>query len=109
APTWPTSGTRNGEVRSPPVCAYGDLLNAVAKGDFFVSTGEVLLSEVRIATDDAAAISVTAKVRNTFPLEMVEIVWGDGDQTYRKIFPSIGRRLWATAPSLNASPRPVGN
>jgi hypothetical protein len=66
---------------------YGQLLNAVAKGDFFITTGEVLLPEVNISTADPDAISVKANVINTFPLQMAEIVWGDGSETHRQIFP----------------------
>ena len=65
---------------------YGQLLDAVTKGDFFVTTGEVLLPEVNIATGDAGSIVVKAKVQNTFPLQIAEIVWGDGTETHRQIF-----------------------
>ena len=30
---------------------------------------------------------VAATIRNNFPLQMAEIVWGDGKETYRKTFP----------------------
>ena len=65
---------------------YGQLLDSVTKGDFFVTTGEVLLPQVNIEAGDAATIVVKAKVQNTFPLQMAEIVWGDGTETHRQIF-----------------------
>ncbi|MFN7992309.1 MAG: hypothetical protein U0Q18_01825 [Bryobacteraceae bacterium] len=66
---------------------YGKLLEAIARGDFFVTTGEVLLPEVRIDPGAGETIRVHARVQHTLPLEMAEIVWGDGSQTYRKIVP----------------------
>jgi len=66
---------------------YGVLLDALAKGDSFVTTGEVLLPEVRIFASAPNEIQARVRVRYTFPLKMAEIVWGDGAQTSRKIFP----------------------
>ena len=66
---------------------YGRLLDAVARGDYFVSTGEVLLPSVEVAAQGREAISVTADVSWTFPLDIAEIVWGDGTSTHRKIIP----------------------
>jgi hypothetical protein len=63
---------------------YGRLLDAVRRSEFFVTTGEVLLPEVSITPAEAGRIRVRARIRHTFPLEMAEIVWGDGSQTYRK-------------------------
>ncbi len=66
--------------------SYGQLLDAVACGDYFMTTGEILLSHTRIAgTGDT--ISAHVSLSYTFPLRMAEVVWGDGSQTYRKIFP----------------------
>jgi hypothetical protein len=66
---------------------YGQLLDAVARGDYFVSTGEVLLPSIKVAAQGSEGISVTADVSWTFPLEMAELVWGDGTSTHRKIIP----------------------
>ncbi len=63
---------------------YGTLLDAVARGEYFVSTGEVLLPSIRIADQDGDNISVNADVQWTFPLEIAEIVWSDGTNTHRK-------------------------
>src|SRR5579862_583289 len=65
---------------------YGRLLDAVERGDFFMTTGEILLPTVRVQ-DKAGKIAVEAKAQFTFPLEMAEVVWGDGSQTSRKIIP----------------------
>lgn len=60
---------------------WGDALTAVAKGDYFTTTGEVLLPS---ATLTAAGDTVTARaeVTWTFPLRIAEIVWGDGKETH---------------------------
>jgi hypothetical protein len=73
-------------VRMPALPAfdeYGKLLDALERGDFFTTTGEVLLTDVKLAGSDRQ-IEAQARVRHTFPLEMAELVWGDGQQTYRK-------------------------
>jgi hypothetical protein len=65
---------------------YGDLLDAVAKGDGFIATGEVLIPDAKLSgAGDVVTAAVT--VDYTFPLRMAEIVWGDGSATHRKIIP----------------------
>jgi len=74
-------------VKLPAVPAfdnYGQLLDALRRSQFFVTTGEVLLPEVSITEGAGGRIRVRAKIRHTFPLEMAEIVWGDGERTFRK-------------------------
>jgi hypothetical protein len=66
---------------------YGTLLDALRRGDFFVSTGEVLLPEFAITAGEGGRITVRAHIRHTFPLEMAEIVWGNGEKTGRKTIP----------------------
>jgi len=66
---------------------YGTVLDALRKGQFFVSTGEVLLPEVSISAGAGGRIDVRARIRHTFPLQMAEIYWGDGKETYRKEIP----------------------
>ncbi len=65
---------------------YGRLLDAVAKGDGFISTGEVLIPGAKLS-GTAGAVTATVTVDYTFPLRMAEIVWGDGAATHRKIIP----------------------
>jgi len=66
---------------------YGKLVEAVARGEFFVTTGEVLLPKVHIAGASQGEMGVEADIRWTYPLEFAEVVWGDGAQTSREIFP----------------------
>ena len=66
---------------------YDKAIKPLVEGDFFTTTGEVLLPEVAISTSSANEITVKAEVQWTFPLRFAEIVWGDGEKTERKIIP----------------------
>lgn len=66
---------------------YGGLLEAVARGDYFISMGEVLLPKVEVSTASPAAILVRASVQWTFPLAFAEIVWSEGNKTFTQTFP----------------------
>jgi hypothetical protein len=69
--------------RLPDYDHYGELLEALAHNDDnFISTGEILLPEVKL---DGS--SIHAKVSHTFPLKMAEVVWGDGEKTSRVTIP----------------------
>jgi hypothetical protein len=77
-------------VKLPAVPAfdnYGSLLDALRAGRFFMTTGEVLLPETEIKESAGGSIQVRARIQHTFPLEMAELVWGDGSQVYRKTIP----------------------
>jgi len=81
-------------VRLPTLPSFdhdGELLEAIARGDYFISTGEVLLPAVEWKN---AGDHITAHVlaSYTFPLNMAEIVWGDGSRTERQVFPLVNTR-----------------
>lgn len=57
---------------------------ALRAGDYFVSSGEVLLPESGISGSGARRM-FHATVEWTFPLDFVELVWGDGHSTGGKI------------------------
>jgi hypothetical protein len=63
---------------------------AVRAGNFFVTTGEILIDEFAVEGSGAQR-QIAAHVEWTFPLEFVEVVWGDGDQTGRKVIPATDR------------------
>jgi hypothetical protein len=67
--------------RTPSVEDWTPLVRALAAGRFFVTTGEVLIKNFHVEGTEA----VTAEVEWTFPLEFVEVVWGDGKTTGRKV------------------------
>jgi hypothetical protein len=56
------------------------VLSALRNGEFFVTTGEILIRNYR-----AGRRAVEADVDWTFPLSFVEIVWGDGKRIDRRI------------------------
>jgi hypothetical protein len=71
------------------------VIKALMRGDYFVTSGEVLLNAYSI-DGTGNARTITADVEWTFPLEMVEVVWGDGQKTARQIIaatdlPPMGR------------------
>jgi hypothetical protein len=70
--------------RLPPAGEWGPIINAMKNGEYFVTSGEVLISNYSIERSGERS-TVVAKVEWTFPLEMVEIVWGDGQKTGRQV------------------------
>jgi hypothetical protein len=71
--------------RLPAFERWGDMLTPLAKGEFFTTTGEVLLPDLSLASSSAAEIVATARVVWTFPLRFAEIVWGDGQAAHRQV------------------------
>ena len=65
----------------PPAGDWTPVNRSLRSGDFFVTTGEVQIPEFGVN----GVSGVTAEVAWTFPLEFVEVVWGDGERTNRKI------------------------
>ena len=61
---------------------YGDMVDALARGDGFITTGEVLLPDFSIS-GSPDEITVKARVQWTFPLAVADIVWGDGEKVSR--------------------------
>jgi len=63
------------------------VLNAMRSGNLFVTTGEILINSFAVeGTGDKRTIN--ADVSWTFPLEFVEVVWGDGKKIDRQIIPA---------------------
>jgi hypothetical protein len=71
--------------RLPSFDNYGEILTTMAKGDFFVSTGEVLMPSWSIAETRTDRLRARATVKYTLPLRFAEVVWGDGRETRRQI------------------------
>lgn len=70
-------------VKVDAVPASGDwsaIVEAILKGDFFVTSGEVLISDFRVEGGETIA-----EVEWTFPLDFVEVVWGGEDGVDRQI------------------------
>lgn len=75
-------------IKVPRLPRFGEdwspILKAMRNGEFFVTSGEILIPEFGVeGTGDRR--TVTATVQWTYPLEFVEVVWGDGAQTGRQV------------------------
>jgi len=64
----------------PPPGEYGPIVDVLRRGDYFVSTGEVLVPSIRYE-GSGSNMRAVAEVQWTFPLDFVELVFGDGEQT----------------------------
>ena len=74
----PVSYLRIGELPEPG--DYAPIIDALMAGDYFVTSGEVLIPSHEF--DGAGAnTTLTAEVHWTFPLDFVEVVYGDGETT----------------------------
>ena len=82
----PVSYLRLGEL--PPPGEYAPIIDVLERGDYFVTSGEVLIPSHSYEGSGADA-RVVASVEWTFPLDFVEVVFGDGEQT-------VSRRMSAT-------------
>ena len=63
---------------------WDPILKAVRDGNFFVTTGQILIKSYAVEGTGSRR-TVTAELEWTFPLEYVEVVWGDGKSVDRKI------------------------
>jgi hypothetical protein len=63
---------------------WSPIVRALQEGNFFVSSGEVLLKQLTIEGTGARR-TVAFEFDWTFPLDFVEVVWGDGQKTDRQI------------------------
>src|SRR4029450_1636275 len=67
-----------------PADDWTPILRALRDGEFWVTTGEVLITGYSVAgTGNQRTIEATLEW--TYPLEFVEVVWGDGKTIDRKI------------------------
>jgi hypothetical protein len=63
---------------------YSPVLKAMRDGNFFVTTGEILIKNYSVE-GTAAKRNIVADVEWTFPLNFVEVVWGDGKKVDRQV------------------------
>jgi hypothetical protein len=63
--------------RVPTTDDWSPVVNALKHGDYFWTSGEVLIPSYSVEGTGAKR-TVTADVEWTFPLEFVEVVWGTG-------------------------------
>ena len=63
---------------------WSGIVKSLRAGDFFVTTGEVLITNYSVSGSGNQR-TIGADVSWTFPLEFVEVVWGDGQKVDRQI------------------------
>lgn len=88
----------------PEAGNWQPIVDTLRRGDFFVTSGEVLIPHYEIRREGGKA-QIQADVEWTFPLEFAEIVWGDGKKTSRQIIratdlPAFGRKHFELAVDL---------
>jgi hypothetical protein len=67
-----------------PTEDWSPILRSLRNGDFWVTTGEVLITDYSVEGTGNQR-TVQASVEWTYPLEFVEVVWGDGKKVDRKV------------------------
>jgi hypothetical protein len=106
-------------VRLDKLPKYGDswqpVLDVLSQGQFFVTTGEILLPKVTIGGKESGDVlkvgagespELVAEIEWTFPLAFAEVISGDGTRVYRERIdlsdtPSFGKRTLKLKPQLN--------
>ena len=63
---------------------WSPVLKALRDGNFFVTTGEILITNYSV-DGTGAQRTIGADVEWTFPLSFVEVVWGDGKKIDRQV------------------------
>lgn len=63
---------------------WSPITEAMRRGDFFVTSGEVLIPSFSVEGSGAKR-TIVAEVDWTFPLDFVEVVWGDGNTVDRNV------------------------
>jgi hypothetical protein len=82
-PNFPVNYLKMDKVPGPDE-DWSPVLQALRRGDFFVTTGEILIPKYSVeGTGDR--LTVSADVEWTFPLSFVEVVWGDGTRIDRRV------------------------
>lgn len=67
-------------ARLPAPGDSSTIVDAMTRGDYFVTSGEVLIPSWQVEGSGRQR-TIVADVEWTFPLEFVEVVWGDGKTT----------------------------
>jgi hypothetical protein len=74
---------------------WSPVLKALRNGEFFVTTGEILIKGYRVEGAGNQR-TIAADVEWTFPLSFVEVVWGDGKTIDRQIIPATDLAAFGT-------------
>jgi hypothetical protein len=66
---------------------WSPIIDSMKRGDYFWTSGEVLIPSYQVQGTGSQR-TIVAEVEWTFPLELVEVVWGDGQTVDRQIIPA---------------------
>lgn len=97
-PNFPVNYLKLAKVPGPDD-DWTPVLQALRGGNFFVTTGEILIRDFNVQGSGGTR-TVSADVEWTFPLSFVEVVWGDGARVERQILsatdlPAFGTKRFA--------------
>jgi hypothetical protein len=67
-----------------PTDDWSPILRSIRNGDFWVSTGEILIKNYAVEGTGAKR-TVSADLEFTYPLDFVEVVWGDGKKVDKQV------------------------
>jgi hypothetical protein len=73
--------------RVPAASDPSPVIKALMRGDYFITSGEVLIPAFAVHGTGRQR-TIVADVEWTFPLDFVEVVWGDGARTDRRVIPA---------------------
>src|SRR4030095_14064927 len=93
-PNFPVNYLKMDKVPGPDE-DWGPVLKALRDGDFFVTTGEILIPKYSVE-GTGNRLTVVADVEWTFPLSFVEVVWGDGKKIDRQVISATGLPAFGT-------------
>ena len=68
----------------PTVDNMRSIIDALKQGEYFVTTGEILIPFYTVRGTGNNR-TIVAEVEWTLPLDFIEVVWGDGEKTGRQI------------------------
>ena len=71
----------------PTVDDMSSIIQVLRQGEYFVTSGEVLIPSYAVRGTGTQR-TITAEVSWTFPLDFVEVVWGNGEKTGRQVIPT---------------------
>jgi hypothetical protein len=66
---------------------WNPIIDTMKRGDYFWTSGEVLIPSYAVQGSGSKR-TIAVDVEWTFPLDFVEVVWGDGVKTDRQIIPA---------------------
>jgi len=67
-----------------PTEDWTPILRSIRNGDFWVSTGEILIKNYAVEGTGAKR-TISADLEFTYPLDFVEVVWGDGKKIDQQV------------------------